>query len=232
MEKVIIKSIDEIKKQLPDFQKVYPNIKIDIESLTELRLKGTFTLHKEYGKYQTFNDYKVEIVIPISSLKLPYVIDVDRQICPSYPHYYSDGRLCLETDVIILADYVLGFDLLKWMDKYVESYYFTYEYYMRYGEFPYGERKHGLDGIIESYVELLGARNAQECFLIMQYILNNKYRGHNYCPCKSGKKLRNCHGNRILAFYKYENLNDILKKDCNQIMEAILRYERNTKTAK
>ena len=28
---------------------------------------------------------------------------------------------------------------------------FTYEFYIRYGEFPFGERAHGIEGIIQTY---------------------------------------------------------------------------------
>ena len=40
-------------------------------------------------------------------------------------------------------------------------------------------------------------------------ILNDKYRGHTLCICKSGKKLRNCHGKYILPIIK----NDLYKRE-------------------
>lgn len=229
---MIVKSAQQIKAQLKAFQKVYPNIRIIDESETELRLGGSFTVHKEYGNFQVFDDYAIEIVIPIASSKLPYVIDTQKRINPTYHHYYTNGKLCLETDVKILADFADGFDLLRWMDKYVEAYYFTYEYYTRYGEFPYGERSHGLDGVLESYQELLDANDAQEAYDIMQFVIVNRYRGHFLCPCKSGKKLRNCHGEKMLPFYNNQLLYETLKNDCEKIREAIKKRDTNKNKTK
>lgn len=228
---MIIKSAEQIKAQLNDFQKVYPNIKLVNEFETEIRLAGSFTMHKEYGNFQVFDDYAIEIVIPIASSQLPYVVDVGKKINPEYHHYYTNGKLCLETDIKIITDFVSGFDLLRWMNDYVESYYFSYEYYMRYGEFPYGERSHGLDGVLESYQELLDAKHAQETYDIMQYIVYNRYRGHFICPCKSGEKLRKCHGEKMLLFYNNEVLYKTLNDDYKKIREAIKRRDTNKSKA-
>jgi len=229
---IIIKSLEQITLQMCDFHRIYPNIELINESDAEVRLRGSFTLHKEYGCFQVLDDYEIEIVIPIASPKLPYVIDVQKHINPDYQHYYTDGKLCLETDVKIISDFVDGFDLLRWMDKYVESYFFTYEYYMRFGEFPYGERSHGLDGVLESYQELLGAENLQETYDIMRFITTNCYRGHSLCPCQSGEKLRKCHGEKILPFYNYNVLYETIKNDENRITEAIKKRDKNKNKAK
>lgn len=229
---MIIKTAEQIKEQIDDFHKVYPNIKIIDESEREIHLAGSFTVHEEYQGFQVFNDYSVEIVIPIASDQLPYVIDVGGAIKPTYHHYYSSGKLCLETDVKVIADFVDGFDLIRWMNTYVESYYFSYEFYMRYGEFPFGERSHGLDGILESYQELLETKSAQETYDVMQFIIFNSYRGHHPCPCKSGAKLRRCHGRKMLRFYNSEILYKTLECDCEKIREAIHRRDANKNKTK
>ena len=229
---MIIKTAEQIKAQLNGFQKVYPDMQVINETDTEIRLAGSLTVHKEYGGFQVFDDYNVEIVIPIASSQLPYVIDVGKRINPNYHHYYTNGKLCLETDVKIIADFVSGFDLLRWMNDYVETYYFSYEYYMRYGEFPYGERSHGLDGVLESYQDLLGAKDSQETYDIMQFVVSNRYRGHFLCPCKSGAKLRSCHGKKMLPFYNNDILYKTLNNDCIKIMEAIKRRDTNKNKTK
>lgn len=224
---MIIKTREHIKAQLNDFKKAYPNITIIDESATEIRLAGSFSMHKEYHGFQVFDDYKVEIVLPIASAKLPYVIDRGGSIKPDYHHYYANGQLCLETDVKIIYDFANGFDLLRWMNDYVEAYYFSYEYYNRYGEFPYGERSHDLAGVLEAYKDLLGTEDAQKTYDLMMFMVSFNYRGHNLCPCKSGAKLRNCHGEKMLPFYNNEVLYITLNNDYKRIREAINSRETN-----
>ena len=230
MEDVIINSVEEIVSQLEDFKIHYPNMKVLKQTSTEIRLGGSFTMHKEYGGFQVNNTYLIEIVIPISSTELPYVIDVGKHISPTYHHYYSNGKLCLETDAKILSDYVENFNIVHWMDKYVESYFYAYAYYMRFDEFPYGERSHGLEGVLEAYQELLNAKDVVETYEIMRYMYNNQYRGHFFCPCKSGKKIRNCHGPYMIKFYKNKCLNNVFVKDYLSIKGGVDNATNKAKT--
>ena len=228
MEKVILPSIIQIKTQLLDFQKAYPNISIIKETEEEIRLKGDFLLHKECCDYQILENYEIEIVIPLGVQQFPYVIDVNGYIDPSYRHYYPKTKiLCLETDVRFMVDFVGGFDLLFWMRNYVEAYFFTYEYYMRFDEFPYGERQHGLVGVLEAYQEILDVKSTQEAYDFMHYISTNPYRGHLCCPCNSGKKIRICHGDKMLRFYNSQQLNKLIKKDFEKITEALRISDAN-----
>lgn len=75
--------------------------------------------------------------------------------------------------------------------KYVESYFFSYEYYKRYGIYPFGEYSHGIKGLDEYFAEYFKLEdiNVNNRRNIIEYIFLNKYRGHNYCPCGSLKKL-------------------------------------------
>ena len=40
------------------------------------------------------------------------------------------------------------------MENIVEPYYYSYEYFSRFGEFPYGDRGHDLVGVIETYQQI------------------------------------------------------------------------------
>lgn len=220
---IIIKNAEEITVQLPLFKKAYPDMELICETVNEIKMRGKFSMHREFDDFQVLKTYSAEIVIPIATSELPYVVDVGKHISPKYHHYYPNGRLCLEADVKIIIDYIDGFDLLHWMNKYVESYYFTYEYYMYFGEFPYGERSHNYRGKLEAYHDIIKGKDVVETFEIMQYMNQNSYRGHNLCPCKSGRKLRDCHGPQIISFYTDARLHRLFKKDYEEIKEGIYK---------
>lgn len=196
----MILTYSEAYGQVQNLLKVYPKLK-PIESDSEkIRLYGLIEVYRSACNYILQKEYPIEIIIPINSNEFPTVIDKGNMIAQEYPHRYTNGELCLETNTAIKLRFIDGFDLVAWMDEFVEPYFFSYEYYSRYGEFPFGERPHGLEGIVHTYQQLFHADNLQQACSLLVYAAEDNYRGHIQCPCKSGKKLRNCHGPYLFPF--------------------------------
>ena len=118
---------------------------------TQVVLTGPILVNRSSKGFQVCKEYSVKIVIPLESEELPYVLDAGNHIDSNYPHRYLSGKLCLETDANIKIRFIDGFSLEAWMIEYVEPYYFSYEFFQRYGEFPFGERGHDWEGIIQTY---------------------------------------------------------------------------------
>ena len=213
---------------------LYPGLQLYSESADQIVLSGNILVNRISKGYTLCKEYQIEIVIPISSNELPYVLDIGNSIDKSYHHRYVDGRLCLETDTSIRIRFIEGFSLTVWMSEYVETYFFSYEYYMRYGEFPFGERGHGLEGILQTYEGVFNETDDFKVKMLMKSIISQPYRGHMQCPCGSGKKLRSCHGMVVMKYYMDSRLRKIVLKDY-YIMEVIQKYDeqrRNSKKAK
>ena len=136
---------------------------------------------------------------------------------------------------IIKIRFIDGFFLEAWMIEYVEPYYFSYEFFQRYGEFPFGERGHDWEGIIQTYSDYFNEPDVVKTIKLMAFISGQKYRGHVLCPCGSGQKLRTCHGPFIMKFFADNRLKAIVRRDYLSIEEAVRKYDeqqRNTRTAK
>ena len=234
MEVNVIFSKESANMQVNRLLLSYPGLKIDCASDSLIRLSGTILVYRAIEDYTLRKNYNLEIVVPIGNNELPYVIDSSNAISKSYSHKYNNGMLCLETDIIIRKRFVQGFDLVAWMDEYVEPYFVTYEYFNEYGNYPFGERSHCSLGIIESYQELFNAKDLQEAFTLANYIRDHEYRGHHLCICGSGKRLRNCHGPYMLPFYINGSLKKQLEKDLDLFERELREYEtrRNKDTTK
>ncbi len=137
---------------------------------------------------------------------------------------YKNGVLCLETDTTIRIRFLDGFSLVVWVQEFVEPYYFSYEFFQRYGEFPFGERKHGLEGIVETYQELFQEENPVKVLAIMRSICEHTYRGHSLCPCGSKQRLRLCHGPSIMKYYTDNRLKEIVQVDYNFMKDCLVSY--------
>lgn len=105
-----------------------------------------------------------------------------------------------------------------------EPYYYSYEYYSRFGEFPFGERGHGLKGVVEVYQQLFNEPDLLKVCKLLSYVSHKKYRGHLLCPCGSGIITRKCHGKNIFPFICDNQLNDIAFRDYEEICKEIRKY--------
>ena len=70
-----------------------------------------------------------------------------------------------------------------------------------YKEQPFVELKHGAEGLIDYYKSLFVTDNQYSTIDLLKYIKDKPYRGHLRCPCGSGSRIRNCHGNKMIQMY-------------------------------
>lgn len=214
---------------------LYNKLQICTMDETQVVLTGPILVNRSSKGFQVCKEYSVKIVIPLESEELPYVLDAGNHIDSNYPHRYLSGKLCLETDANIKIRFIDGFFLEAWMIEYVEPYYFSYEFFQRYGEFPFGERGHDWEGIIQTYSDYFNEPDVVKTIKLMAFISGQKYRGHVLCPCGSGQKLRTCHGPFIMKFFADNRLKAIVRRNYLSIEEAVRKYDeqqRNTRTTK
>ena len=231
----MIFSKESAVQQVNNLLHLYNKLQICTMDETQVVLTGPILVNRSSKGFQVCKEYSVKIVIPLESEELPYVLDAGNHIDSNYPHRYLSGKLCLETDANIKIRFIDGFFLEAWMIEYVEPYYFSYEFFQRYGEFPFGERGHDWEGIIQTYSDYFNEPDVFKTIKLMAFISGQKYRGHVLCPCGSGQKLRACHGPFIMKFFADNRLKAIVRRDYLSIEEAVRKYDeqqRNTRTAK
>lgn len=186
----MIFSKESALQQVKSLLQIYDKLHIEKESNQEIILTGEILVNRTASSYTLYKTYHIEVHIPFESDKLPYVFDIGNAIDSNYNHQYKDGPLCLETDFAIRIRFVDGLNLVSWMQKFVEPYFFSYEYYQRFGCFPFGERSHGIEGILQSFGDVFQETDNIKVCKILMFIYSDRYRGHLPCPCGSGKNIR------------------------------------------
>jgi hypothetical protein len=58
---------------------------------------------------------------------------------------------------------------------------------------PFGERDHGIPGLIQAYGEIVGTSDDTTVRRYLSVLSMDALKGHFECPCGSAKRLRNCH---------------------------------------
>ena len=218
MESVIINFANACV-QIKELCQKYPDLVIVTCQSDRIVLEGAITVNHRIDSYTLCKTYKVRIIIFPDSDMLPEIYETDGVI-KNYQHQYTNGKLCLETDTYIKWYFREEFKLTVWMEKFVIPYFISYEFYVKYDEFPFGDRLHGYLGILQSYQDIFQVKDVVVAWLIIKHIANNRYRGNGLCPCQSGKKLRVCHGRYLLPFYKNRLLYKMLCEDfdCINVM--------------
>ena len=188
---------------------------------TPRRICGTFIMNTEYNDVCFYKQYNIDI--DLSDIP-PYVVETEGKISKRYPHRYRDGGLCLETTARLKIDCIEenGFNFEIWFNQFLMPYFFTYEYYSRFGEYPFGERSHYNQGVLEYYKEYFHLSSLKQTIAFLQQVSKMKiYRGHWLCPCGSGKRIRECHKNEVINALKP------IQREC--IIEDLLEMRRETK---
>ena len=87
----------------------------------------------------------------------------------------------------------------------MHNYFLSQSHYEVHGDWPFGDRSHGMLGILEAYSDILGLPSdekiiAEDEKIIADYLRilsRRKIKGHALCPCGSGRRLRQCHSDDI-----------------------------------
>ena len=221
--------IENISEQLEKLYARYPKLTVMGSTETSVQLSGNIDVYCTARGFTVDKTYSIEVNIPFTTDQLPTVTDIGGNIDPGYVHRYTNGELCLETDTAVRFRFVDGFDIVAWMEEYVEQYFFSYEYFLRFGEFPFGERPHGCNGILDTYRDRWNCKSADETVALFLYAVKGKYRGHDQCPCRSGKRVRNCHGNDLFQLISDERYHKIVLDDLKKIETEYMKYEKTRK---
>lgn len=172
-------------------QAQYPHLTFHEEERRVL-IRGSFPLTHE-GKL--LDRYIVEIEIPPD---YPDSLPVVRETAGRIPHTADrhmnrNGEACLF--VPDERSWVLppGATFLEFLNGPVYSFFLGQTFVEMGQEWPFGQRSHGNNGILEFYSEKIGTKNSEIIIRYLELLSKREIKGHWDCPCGSRKRLRDCH---------------------------------------
>lgn len=215
---IVNRDIEMVKEKYPAFE--------ISKRENDYIFSGELILNHVFNDVRMTGKFNLEVVVPEDfPLVFPKVKELSNYIDKNYPHRYTDGQFCLASDLELKMFFSHDTDICSFIEKYVIPYLYTYRFYEEYGVYPYGERSHGSMGDLEYLKDLFGVDNWRQVLNIMLFVMQSPYRGHLLCPCGSGKRIRNCHGEILKKVMNAE-----LQDECREILLEIKReYDRNGK---
>jgi hypothetical protein len=110
-------------------------------------------------------------------------------------HIMDDGSACLGIYADLMIRWLRKPDIVNFLENFAAPFLVWQAYFDAHQRPPsWGQRSHFADGILEYYAELLGVGKRKSVVDFMKLLARkNQPKGHEMCPCGSGKRLRNCH---------------------------------------
>ncbi len=167
----------------------YPDLRL-VETENLIYIRGSFPVEHQKDVLERF---QIEIFF---SNRYPDEIPMVREIGGRIPwtldrHVYpKSGFACIQVPEEWLLDPSRSFR--TFIDISVRNYYLGQALVAIGQDWPFGERAHGLDGLFQSYGELLGETDPEKITHYLMCLASETIRGHWQCPCGSGRQVRNC----------------------------------------
>jgi hypothetical protein len=212
-------------EQCKELQSIYPQLSM-LESEQEIIIEGTLEFNAEDNDIPINDRYNVKMHVPKDFPKsVPTVWETDGRIPKKFMHFLVDGSLCLGTQTEIALNLNQNPSLSFFVKNFMVNYLYAASYYEKYGTMPFGERAHGYEGVFDFYKDLLEVDTKEKVLGILQVICLRKYRGHQPCPCGSGKNMRNCkHKDVILNLITSDIMENIQDDYINLIQNERDKY--------
>jgi hypothetical protein len=154
-------------------------------------LRGVFPLFHEG---ETLDEYDIELEIAEDFPEsIPKLRETGGRI-PRNPerHVEQSGVAC----PVVPEEWLLSPDrasIIAFLKGPVRNFFLGQSLAERGEPWPFGERKHHVAGLVESYSEMIGTNDRVLIERYLACLSQRGLKGHWECPCGSGKHVRSCH---------------------------------------
>lgn len=203
----------------------YPELIFSIENDTVI-LSGLIEFTATYNDYPISDTYKIKIIFPDDYPQMfPICMEMDGRIPKDY-HQYSNGTLCVGTKTEVMLRFSTNPNIVHYINNLLIPYLYRYSYFEKNNATPYPDYSHGAVGQIEFYFDYFAVRDMKTLGQLLFVIIESNYRGHVPCPCGSGKKTRDCHGE---ALQKLQKIDYYVKNEFNEITSFLQEIKNKKK---
>lgn len=176
----------------------YPTLHLFIEDDGRATVAGTFPVRAPDGR--VLDSYPVSIALPPDYPRgLPVVREVGGRI-PWKPdfHVNVDGTACVMLPDDRWRCFPEGAPFLQFLDGPLHNFFLGQSLVAAGGDWPFGQWRHGPDGVFEYYQWLLETKDAATVGRYLRVLAKLNFKDHLECPCGSGKKIRRCCRSKVL----------------------------------
>jgi len=160
-------------------------------SVTKIYVRGAFPVLHEGS---VLDRYQIEIDWSNRDTEAPALRETGGRIpWIADRHMSRGGMACLFVPEEWLLRPRAERSITHYLDGPVRNY-FLWQSLVERGESPpWGERSHGVPGLIEAYGDMVGMQGASAVKRCFEYLSRDRIKGHWMCPCGTNRRVRDCH---------------------------------------
>ncbi len=215
-------TIRKLGKDIKIVKNIYPKLKF-INNPNNEYLIGEIDIFDLEDSY--IDSFNVKITIPKNyPFQFPKLFELDgkiKQIDSS--HINEDESCCVcslqEEDIRKRK----GITIFEYINEFATPFLANILYYRKNGKYANGEYKHGVNGVIQYYQELLNKNQVDEILCEIDLIYSQKLERNEKCYCGSNLKYKNCHLKIVKALGKLSK--ERLSKDIETM--KVYHYHKN-----
>jgi hypothetical protein len=197
---------------IEEFLRSQPFMSIQPSHGEGLALEGFFELnHAAEGHPAVTDSYRLRIDVPSSfPQELPFVTELDGKIPHNEDYHNGGGRLCLGSPLRLMLELQKDPDIHAFSQRLIVPFLYAMSLKLKYSTpFVFGELRHGVNGELDDYRELLGLEHNDQVIYALQCLLKKKRLANKMtCPCGCRRRLGQCNLNTVIS-----NLRKMLPKD-------------------
>ena len=195
----------EITEQLSAF---YPELFAKEEN-DKINVIGRWNV---FAESEYIDSYFIKIELPNDyPQSVPKVWEISYKLKKNRNTHFNppDNHACLFAPPERWEKWPIGASFIEFLDGPVAEFFFSQAYYQLTGEWIFGQRSHGADGIIEYYYDKLDLKDKKILKDCLMLCLEKKFARQWKCPCNSERRLIKCHGPQLISLKKVIPLEEI-----------------------
>ena len=123
----------------------------------ELWVRGCVGFSMEYESRTIEDHYLLDLQILANYPESPpFVFEPEGKIPKDFDHFMVAGNFCLGAPIEVRRRFAGHKNLLRFIEDQVIPYLFSYSYKRVHGELPFGDLRHGTEGLRQYYTEFFG----------------------------------------------------------------------------
>ena len=163
-------------------------------------VNGHFEFRSIHKNVEVNETYSLRIDFPADlNFELPSVFETGGRI-PNDFHKLSNGSLCLGSPLRLRILVGRSFSLSTFVELCVVPYLHGFTIFEETGNLPFGELRHGVDGIIDDFIDIFEVESSDgldarvKAFKLFELAARPRSKANRVeCPCGSGLRVGKCH---------------------------------------
>ncbi|MDO5649984.1 MAG: hypothetical protein Q4G11_05205 [Gallicola sp.] len=153
----------------------YPHMKLKEKNGLAM-LEGRIILEAHYNGVHLSDYYECRLVLPQEYPgELPVFYELSDKVPKEFGHKYSDCSCCLGVEADLRIRFAKNQTLEYFIKEFVYSYLYSATYFRRFGSYPFGQRSHDTQGVLEFYLEFWGVVEERTVLSLMHLALLPRY---------------------------------------------------------